>query len=414
MLFGIPKLDKLELTTHLLDDPVDRLNYKGAATVIFFLAAMVSAKQFTGKPIQCWASAEFPGSWIDYAHDYCLVQSTYFAALPGEKANVTAFEGDELVGEKEPQHSYYQWVPVVLALQAIAFLIPNWIWTALVSFFGIELKGCIQSAEKARSATDRDERSKHIDNVIAVLAEAVGLRDRDRYRQRDRYHKFGADYLSNAITALYLSTKMLYVINLLAQLSVLSTFLGFNNIFWGLTNVYEVFLGSGWGETGLFPRVTYCDFGVRAFHGWRPYTLQCVLILNMFNEKIFVFLWFLLAGLLIITSVSTFYAFYSYLKREHKERAVFRWLKHAPDFNEAYMQRFTQDVLKSDGLLVLRFIEYHAGLSVAREVATKLWIEYINPCDDNSTIISIPPEKNGDEFNRKKIGSDDSDLSLKA
>ncbi|CAJ0930510.1 unnamed protein product, partial [Mesorhabditis belari] len=359
MLFGIPKLDKLKLTTHLLDDPVDRLNYKGAATVIFFLAAMVSAKQFTGQPIQCWASAEFEKSWIDYAHDYCLVQSTYFAALPSERANVTAFAGDEAVGEKEVQHSYYQWVPVVLGLQAVAFLIPNWIWTALVKFFGIELEGCIQSAEKARGATEREERAKHIDNVVTVLAEGVGLRDRDRYRQRDRYHKFGADYLSNAVTTLYLSTKLLYVINLLAQLFVLSTFLGFNNVFWGLTSVYEVFLGSGWGETGLFPRVTYCDFGVRAFHGWRPYT----------------------------------------------------WLKHAPDFNEAYMQRFIQEALKSDGLLVLRFIEYHAGLSVAREVATKLWIEYINPGDENSTMISIPPVKNGDEFTRCDRKKSSSELS---
>ncbi|KAL3113118.1 hypothetical protein niasHT_017197 [Heterodera trifolii] len=56
------------------DDWVDRFVYWVSPCVIIPLAVIIGAKQYVGKPIQCWAPNEFKSQWMRYAEGYCFVE----------------------------------------------------------------------------------------------------------------------------------------------------------------------------------------------------------------------------------------------------------------------------------------------------------------------------------------------------
>uniref|UniRef100_A0A1I7WNZ2 Innexin n=1 Tax=Heterorhabditis bacteriophora TaxID=37862 RepID=A0A1I7WNZ2_HETBA len=72
--------------------------------------------------------------------------------------------------------------------------------------------------------------------------------------------------------------------------------------------VYPLALNLGfntdWKTTGLFPRSTMCDFEIRNKGNVQRYSVQCVLSLNMFNEKIFLILFYWLMILFAATVIN--------------------------------------------------------------------------------------------------------------
>lgn len=77
-----------------------------------------------GSPIQCWFPAEFPGGWEEWGEDYCFIQNTYYVA---PKAEIPPNPADR----KGLEIGYYQWVPIMLALQGLMFYLPHFIWKLL-------------------------------------------------------------------------------------------------------------------------------------------------------------------------------------------------------------------------------------------------------------------------------------------
>ncbi|PIO57579.1 hypothetical protein TELCIR_21004 [Teladorsagia circumcincta] len=79
---------------------------------------------------------------------------------------------------------------------------------------------------------------------------------------------------------------------------LLSRFLATNSqgfygygILWDLVTGQGLALLLGWTESPNFPVVTYCDMEIRILGHVQRHTVQCVLVINIFTEKIFLLLW---------------------------------------------------------------------------------------------------------------------------
>ncbi|CEF64170.1 Innexin family-containing protein [Strongyloides ratti] len=123
-MLSIPLIDKAVTNIfipEIYDDPFDRIHYVMTSSIIGFFAIMISAKQYIGSPIQCWTYKEFSSSWEQYAEDYCFIRNTYYypinMSLPSTEYSKS---GREI--------NYYQWVPIILSIQAFLFYFPNIIW----------------------------------------------------------------------------------------------------------------------------------------------------------------------------------------------------------------------------------------------------------------------------------------------
>lgn len=120
--------------------------------------------------------------------------------------------------------------------------------------------------------------------------------------------RFNWTFSSSYVTSCYLLVKSLNIINTGVQFYLLNIFLRTGNYsFYGYDAIRDILNQTSWEESGKFPRVTLCDFEVRQMGNIQPFTVQCVLIINVFNEKIFTMLWFWYSLLLLVSLASLIY-----------------------------------------------------------------------------------------------------------
>ncbi|VDN07394.1 unnamed protein product [Thelazia callipaeda] len=373
-MLGIPFLDNAFLklfapTTY--DDRIDRLNYFVTSSLLTFFAILVSAKQYVGSPIQCWMPMEFKGGWEQYAEDYCFIQNTYWVHF------------DEPVPEdvndrRDAEIGYYQWVPIVLVLQALMFFIPAWVWKTLNKQSGLDLDAIVKETKNLR-ASKSDERKKELKKLSSFIAECLEFDKPHSPSHRYLCFNFGSS-LGSYVTSLYLIVKLLFLINIFTQFVILNNFLGTSHGLWGFQTLIDLWQGREWLDSGIFPRVTMCDFKVRRLANIHRYSVQCVLMINMFNEKIYLFLWFWFLFVAASTLLNFIYFSYNTILGLNRERTARLLLSHIDldetPLDETILRRFVHRGLRPDGILLLRFVDMYAGGMLARDLCGQLFSSY--------------------------------------
>ena len=377
-LFGTVKnFDFVSGSSNWDDDFTDRVNHWWTSVIIIVCAVVVSAKQYVGAPIQCWMPVQFTKAWAEYAQNYCWVQSTYFvphySELPADKGV-----------RYDTQISYYQWVPYVLALQALLFYVPHMIWRVFNFNSGVNVQSLVTKACDA-SSVDPSARNDTITMLARYIEDSLMVIDESKSNfsmrvKRALFCLCGTRRMGNYLTSLYMVVKLLYIANIVGQFFLLNEFLGTDYKLYGVQMLRDLANGVEWTESGHFPRITMCDFSIRTLGNRHNYTVQCVLMINLFNEKIFIFLWFWFFILAIATIVSLFYWIYRMTSSAERYRFVKHYLKisrtYDNDRHYQILRNFVDNKLRTDGVFLLRLINLNAGDIVTTDLVTDLWARY--------------------------------------
>ncbi|KAK0410597.1 hypothetical protein QR680_005222 [Steinernema hermaphroditum] len=358
-------------------DFVDRLHSYFTSNILIALAVLVSFKQFGGKPIECLVPDLFTSSWEQYAENYCWAQDTYYVPMAHTVADLDAAD------RSKKKISYYQWVPFFLLIEAACFRLPCILWKYLSGHSGIKVN------EILKLASDPNNIKKDIkqSNIHALTVHLKGaLRFHRRIKKKEiKPHQilrfFNLPYSAYFVTATYLLIKIVYLVNVALQLLVLNKFLETDKYSWyGFGALLDLVNGKTWETSGIFPRVTLCDFDVRVMGNVQEHTIQCVLTINIFNEKIFVFLWFWYMSLFVVTFGSLLYWLFVTVLPFPNRRFINRHLEMSempfdssnPE-NAEQVKRFIDTFLKSDGVFVIRMLTMHTGVIFGTDLVTSLF-----------------------------------------
>lgn len=369
------------------NDVIDRLNYQYTALVIAVAAFTLAATQYVGKPIQCWVPAQFTGAWEKYTEMYCFIKGSYHHPFDKHFPN-------EYASRDEKEIQYYQWVPIVLAIQAFLFYLPCLIWKALTFRSGINVKGVLNSAALVKKKFDKGSRATQVQVAANHLEEALEMQKELKTGTLDALHfsKRRGVYL----VGLYLLTKVLYAVNTLVQLIILNAFLGPQYTMWGYGILRDIWNNKVWEESGHFPRVTMCDFHVRVLGNLHRWTVQCVLMINMFNEKIYICLWWWLIFIGILSILSLMYYLFALVIKSNQRYFVERYLRctgaisqHTDLREERQISDFLTKYLRPDGVFLLRLIETNGGDLLTGEITSALFERYRTKAENNLGTLPI-------------------------
>lgn len=365
------------------DDLLDRLNHRYTVIFLVIFTVIVSTTQYVGNPIHCWCPAYFTGNHEEFTDKVCWISNTYYlpeGQVAGQSGAVKAHIG------------YYQWVPIVLLVQAFMFYMPCLVWRVFSDRSGINVNNLVEAAETIQNALYPERRDKTIKYMIRHL---------DHYLEYQREYRGGccvackhflAKHLclicgnryGNYLVALYLMTKVLYFLNVIFQLFMLNGFLGTDYHLYGIDILKDLFTGKEWAASPRFPRVTLCDFTIRQMGNLHRHTVQCVLPINLFNEKIYIFLWFWF----VFVAASTCFSFlrwiwligfrYSRIRYIRKHLKIMDKLNRDSDRDKKMSHKFAEMYLRQDGVFVLKLVAKNSTDLVVADIVAALWDNYRN------------------------------------
>ena len=310
--------------------------------------------------------------WVSYT--YSLPENT-FVGQPDVIKNVI---------------SYYQWVPLVMLFQAFLFYLPCLVWRLFSERSGININNLVEAAETIQNALYPERRDKtikymirHLDHYLDYQREyhggcCGGLR---RFLARKMLLICG-NRQGNYLLTLYIISKCFYLVNLLSQLFLLNIFLGTNYHLYGFEVIRDIVRGRHLRPSIRFPLTTLCDFKIFVLGNTHTNTVQCVLPINFFNEKIYLFLWFWMVFVSISTVISIIRWLwlvgfrYSRIRYVRKHLRVMGKLKKDNEAEMKLSRKFAQNYLRQDGVFVLKLVAKNSTDLVVADIVAALWDNY--------------------------------------
>ncbi|CAH8294594.1 unnamed protein product [Schistosoma turkestanicum] len=372
------------------EDLADRANFQWNVIILLLCMALVTMRQYFMTPLVCYLPTTVSGINADsYITNLCWIEGTFPINLTSGIVPHKLQDWDAL---RPQQMNYYQWVPLVLGLQAILYYIPRIIWSIFTyNRTGTDLQNLIRQANLI-AKEDGEKRQKMVQHIAKTLE--LLLFNRREYRTADT---LGASFRrslafmpgkrhGNNLVYVYLTVKVLYSIVGFFQLYLMYFFLRFDSRegYWlfGYRVLSDIIQGKQWTETQVFPRVGMCRHTLQHVGASNALFAQCVLPINMLNEKIYIFLFFFLGSVMLLTMFSIPLWLYRMGLKRRQRHFVRRFLKIADVYDRddpklpILTDRFMAEFLRQDGHFILRMLSMNAGDLITVEIVCHLFADY--------------------------------------
>ncbi|KAF8374721.1 inx-7, partial [Pristionchus pacificus] len=361
------------------NDVIAKLHSFITANVLIGAALVISFRQFGGKPIDCMVPTDFTPSWTQYAETYCFSQETYWVPFTSVVAGLTSAD------KAEKKVSYYQWMPFFLLFEAACFKVPCLIWKYFASQSGMRIGEILRLSSSDTNGVPEVKKS----NVEALGVHLNGALRFHKILNHRRLipHKIlrflNVKYSTYYVTLIYFIAKIAFLLNIGVQIKMLEKYVLPHSDEEHLAIKTWNMLVQGnetWKENGMFPRVTLCDFETRDMGNVQTHTIQCLLLMNVFTEKIFLILWTWFMTLAAITALNIVSWSWSMMSETSQLHFIVSHLdmsdvtidKNKMDQAEK-VTRFLNLYLGSDGMLVLFLVSQHSDVVFTSELVAHLW-----------------------------------------
>ncbi|KAL5017938.1 hypothetical protein ScPMuIL_003660 [Solemya velum] len=361
---------------HVFDDWSNRLNNFWTFYLLLLLSAVIGWQMYQSDRAgaSCLISDRTLG--VDFVNRKCW-EASQIGSRSFYQSNVIVESMDPYVhtGPRSAGYdaTYYQWIPVILAFQALLFKLPDVIWLLFNGYAGIHMRDIYRLTNWASGVSLVERR--YTSTTVA------------RYLNNWLNSCIFARFPWRVLTILTGITKFLYLVNALKQFTVIDSFLlsGTGNNFG-----YHVLEGlkasnfSQWTHSPRFPRSVLCEFEMRSLHNVHEVLTQCVLPLNELQEQVYLFVW---VWLLFVTCV-TVYSFIVWavttIVPNFKIRYIKRLLVMSPDMDtekifDNDIRTFACNYLGNDGVLVLEAIGENASLLLVSDIVVSMWSQQFSP-----------------------------------
>ena len=259
------------------------------------------------------------------------------------------------------------------------FYVPFAFWRLLSKHHSIRAKS-VMNIISTMDQTSSEEIGKCINTVCDLIDRSIYInRDWDDVSWWGKLIKrkwLKGVIQGSYIVRIYLITKLLYIINVCGQLVALNYFLRSKDIIFGIEFFHDVRSGKEFWESSRFPRVTMCDFTIRTLgENNQLNTIQCTLPINLFNEKIFIFIWF---WLVLVSFISIYYCILwmmNLFNDDSRKQFIERYLN-LSDFNTEKFHKFVFEYLKQDEIFLLRIVKENTNDLIVGELISALWTKY--------------------------------------
>jgi hypothetical protein len=398
---------------HDSDFFADKLFHRYTTRIVIFLIGVSVLKQFYHAPINCWVPKEIK-RYENFISHYCWLKGTYYVDQSYDAEDTFSFSSNN-----QNLIRYYQWVTVFLAFQAFLFYLPRVIWEFLTyKIVDIDLSSLVYAARKYEcSAYDRKHILKYLLShlswakkaaVMAKLNELIRkhkpkgktFRNLNIYASYDNIAYLKLKLSKSVLSLVYIWLKFFALIIIATQITITNRFLVndsqefygdlvYRKFFSGqaeLTNGSESSSSSSFAS--FFPLITVCDVNIKEVDAQSTnhlYNFSCILPLNLFNQKIFMLLWFWMMFVLLPIA---FFDFTVWVKRFVYRSAFCKYkfirtrltpfMASGPlgEHEKSLMRVFSDYYVDMDDYFILRLLEANSNLILTSDLINELWLNF--------------------------------------